>query len=140
MFNKKPLRVYNLPKTVIFSDASSFALGEIFENESGTHTCHKNLTTKERSESSTWRELLAIEYALKSFAPLLQNTSTHLKTDNFATLVITRKGSSKTSLQEFSEKINKICVENPMKFEISWIPSINSAADDAISKLIDYDD
>ena len=25
-FNKKPLRVYNLPRTVIFSDASSFAI------------------------------------------------------------------------------------------------------------------
>ena len=91
-------------------------------------------------ESSTWRELLAIEYALKSFAPLLQNTSTHLKTDHFATSVITKKDSSKTSLQEFSENINEICIENPIKFEISWIPSINSAADDAISKLIDYDD
>ena len=88
-FNKKPLRVCDLPRIVIFSDASSFAAGAIFENESGIHTCHKNVTTKEHLESSTWRELLAIEYALKFFAPLLQNTSIHLKTDNFATLVIT---------------------------------------------------
>ena len=107
-YNKKPLRVYDLPKT---GKASSFAMGAIFENESGTHTCHKNLTTKESSGSSTWRELLAIEYALKSFAPLLQNTSIHLKTDDFATSVVTRKGSNKTGLQEFAENINKICVE-----------------------------
>ena len=95
---------------------------------------------KERLESSTWGELLAIEYALKSFAPLLQNTSIHLKTDNFATSVITRKSSNKTSLQEFAENINKICVENSIKFELSWIPCNNNAAADAISKLIDYDD
>ena len=107
-----------MPRTVIFSDASSFAIA-IFENESGRYTCHKNLTTTESLESSTWRELLAIEYALKSFALLLKNTSIHLKTDNFATSVITRKGSKKTSLQEFAEKINKICVENSIKFEIS---------------------
>ena len=94
----------------------------IFENESGTHTCHKNLTIKKRLESSTWRELLAIKYALKSFAPLLQNTSIHLKTDNPATLVITRKGRNKTSLLEFTENIYKICVENSTKFEILWIP------------------
>ena len=28
-FNKKPLRAYDLPRTVIFSDASSFAIGAI---------------------------------------------------------------------------------------------------------------
>ena len=44
--NKKPLRAYDLPRAAIFSDASSFAIGTIFENESGTYTCHKNLTTK----------------------------------------------------------------------------------------------
>ena len=76
---------------------------------------------KEHLESSTWRELLAIEEALKYFAPLLQNTSIHVKTDNFGTSVITRKGSNKTSLQEFAEN--------------GFL-----AAADAISKLIDYDD
>ena len=91
-------------------------------------------------ESSIWTELLAIAYALKSFAPSLQNTSIHLKTDNFATSAITRKCSNKTSLQEFAENINKICVEKSIKFEISWIPRNNNAAADAISKLIDYDD
>ena len=97
------------------------AIGAIFENESGTQTCHRNLTTKESWESSTWRELLVTEFAFKSFAPLLQNTSIHLKTDNFATSVITRKGSNKTSLQEFAENINKICVQKSIKFEISSI-------------------
>ena len=59
---------------------------------------------------------------LKSFAPLLQNTSMHLKTDNSATSVITRKGRNKTSLQEFAENIYKICLKNSTKFEILWIP------------------
>ena len=90
-------------------------------------------------ESSTWRELLATEYALKSFAPLLQSTLKHLKIDNFTTSVITRTRSNETNLQEFSESINKICVEKSIKFEISWIPRNNNAAADAISKLIDYD-
>ena len=88
--NKKPLRAYDLPRTVI--------------------------------------------------APSLQNTSIHLKTDNLATSVITRIGSNKTSLQKFAETINKICIKNSIKFEISWIPCNNNAAADTISKLIDYDD
>ena len=67
--NKKPLRAYDLPRTVI--------------------------------------------------APSLQNTSIHLKTDNLATSVITRIGSNKTSLQKFAETINKICIKNSIKFEIS---------------------
>ena len=108
--------------------------------EPGTHVCHKNLTTKERLESSTWRELLAIKYALKYFAPLLQSTSVHLKTDNPATSVITRKDTNKTSLQEFAENFYKICVESWTKSEILWIPHNNNAAADGISKLIDYND
>ena len=128
------------PEQSFFSDAGIFAIGATFENEPGKHTCHKNLITKQRLESSTWRELWTIKYALKSFAPLLQNTSIHLKTDNSSVSVTTRKGSNKTSLQEFAENINKICVENSIKFEISWIPRNNNAADDAISKLINYGD
>ena len=54
-------------------------------------------------------------------------------------MVITRKGSNKTSLQEFAENINKMCVEDSTKFEILWIRHNNNATD-AISKLIDYDD
>ena len=131
-FNKKPLRVYDLARTVIFSDASSCATGAIRENKSGTHTCRKNLTTKERLQSSTWRELLVIEYALTSCSPLLQNTSIHLKTDNFAASVITGKRSNKTSLQEFAENAHKICIENSIKFEVSWIPRNNNTAADAI--------
>ena len=50
-FNKKPLRIYDLPKTVIFLDASGCVTWAIFENDSGTHTCHKNLITKECFES-----------------------------------------------------------------------------------------
>ena len=59
-----------------------------------------------------------VKYTLKSFPPLLQNTSIHLKTDNSATSVITRKGRNKISLQEFVENIYKICVENSKKFKI----------------------
>ena len=76
---------------------------------------------------------------LKSFTLLFQNTSIHLKTNNFATSVITRKGSNKTSLQGFPENINKICDKNLIKFEISGIPCNNNAAVDAISKMTDYD-
>ena len=46
----------------------------------------------------------------------------HLKTDNPATLAITRKDRSKVSLQEFAENIYKICVKNLTKFKILWIP------------------
>ena len=73
-----------------------------------------------------------IEYALTSCSPLLQNTSIHLKTDNFAASVITRERSNKTSLQEFAENVHKICVENSIKFEVSWIPGNNNTAADAI--------
>ena len=46
----------------------------------------------------------------------------HLKTDNPATLAITRKDRSKVSLQEFAENIYKICVKSLTKFKFLWIP------------------
>ena len=73
---------------------------------------------------------------VKIFCPFITKHFNTLKTDNFATSVITRKG----SLQEFAENINKIWGANSTKFEILWIPHNNNAAADAISKLIDYDD
>ena len=138
--NKRPLRVYDIPKTVVFSDASSYAIGAIFENKSRVYTCHKNLTKQEILESSTWRELLAIDYALKSFAPLIKNSSIHMKTDNFATSLIAKKGSTKTKLQHFAESIYKTCIENSIKFKISWIARNKNIEADSISKSIDYDD
>ena len=41
--NKKPLRVYDLSKTVIFLDASSCAMWAIFENESGTQSNNERM-------------------------------------------------------------------------------------------------
>ena len=35
IFNKKPLRAYDLPRTVIFSDASNFAIGAILRMSQG---------------------------------------------------------------------------------------------------------
>lgn len=139
-FNKRPLRVYDIPNTVIFSDASSVAIGAIFENKSRTYTCHKNLTEEESLESSTWRELLAIDYALKSFSPLIKNSSVHMKTDNFATSLISKKGSTKLNLQKFAESIYNTCTKNSIKFQISWIARDKNIKADTISKLIDYDD
>ena len=63
-----------------------------------------------------------IKYALQSFAPLLQNTLAHLKTDNSATSVITKNGRNKISSQEFAENISKKSVQNSTKFKILWIP------------------
>ena len=59
-----------------------------------------------------------IKYALQSLAPLLQNTSVHLKTDNSATSAITKNGRNKISLQEFAENISKKSVQNSTKFKI----------------------
>ena len=38
------------------------------------NVCHRLLESSERSKSSTWRELVAIDLSLESFAPVLEGS------------------------------------------------------------------
>ena len=51
---------------IVYSDASGFACGANILNNN-TQICHRPFTQEERAFSSTHRELIAIEYSLKSF-------------------------------------------------------------------------
>ena len=57
----------------IYSDASKSVCGAHM-TLNGEQVCHKQWTAKESRQSSTWREHSAIEFALESFLPMLNNT------------------------------------------------------------------
>ena len=77
----------------IYSDASATACGAFTEGT--THTAHRMFSSSEKEMSSTYRELLAIHFALQAFQPLLQNCNVKLFTDSKMAVRITEVGSMK---------------------------------------------
>ena len=95
---------------------------------------------KRKPFSSTHRELLAIDFSIKSFGPLLCNSKIKWYTDNQFTVRIVEVGSIKLSLHKLVISIFEFCLDNNIELSIEWIPrSMNDMAD-AVSKFIDCDD
>ena len=68
-FNLSPFVQYpvNIPRHIVYSDASQVACV--------SYVCfpvaHVNFDDVEMKQSSTWRELKSVSFALRSFAPIL---------------------------------------------------------------------
>ena len=85
---------YTCPSSFVYSDASATGCGSVigFNNE---YVCHRMWTDSESIQSSTWRELCAIEFSLQSFAPVLKGSHVKWFTDNQAAARIVEVGSMK---------------------------------------------
>ncbi len=136
--NKKLLFQQELPKVITFSDASSVACGAVILGSN--QIAHKNWNEKEKSMSSTWRELTAVQYALKSFVPILKGSPVHWFTDNKNVVSIINNGSMKAHLQEITLDIFSLCLNNNISLFPEWVPREYNTQADLISKVIDYDD
>ena len=126
--------------TIANSDASSSACGAILKIDDYIYRAHKNFSMEESDQSSTWRELEAVLYALKSFAPMIRGRTVHWETDNQAVPSISQKGSKKEHLQELAIQIYYLCRTNRITLHLNWIPREENVVADEMSKFIDYDD
>ncbi len=79
-------------------DASSVGSGAIICHD--FHTAHKQWTEMEAKQSSTWRELETIHYAICSFLPIVSNSQLKVYTDNQATTKIVESGSMKPEFMQ----------------------------------------
>ena len=70
--NNRHCFAYTCPSSFGYSDAIATCCGSVigFNNE---YVCHRMWTDSESLQSSTWRELCAIEFSLCSFAPVLKD-------------------------------------------------------------------
>lgn len=66
----------------------------------GEQVCYKQWTEVESQQSSTWRELSAIEFALKSFLPMLKHSYVKWYSDSQAACTVARVGSMRKDLHE----------------------------------------
>lgn len=122
----------------VASDASSFGLGAVTQ-ETNLKT-HKNLNEIEKTLSSTWRELQAIVYGIRSFKEFLRNRHVSWSTDNYAATIIVKKGSNKDHLQLLALEIYELCVQENIRLALKWIPREMNKEADEISKYLDTDD
>jgi len=137
--NSKQLCSYNIPKLIVSSDASSEGIAAFFNVNKEFNSCYKNLTELEKSYSSIWRELYAIQYALHSFTSL-QNKYLLWQTDSYPASRIVKVGSSKIHLQLLAENINDKCRSKNIKLDVHWIPRDKNKIADYLSRNIDHDD
>ena len=91
--NRRTFTDYRGCDIQVASDASSMAIGIVISELN--LKAHRNLSESEIPLSSTWRELQAIVYGLKSFNEIFSSSFVYWSTDNFAPTSIVRKGSKK---------------------------------------------
>ena len=138
--NSRPF-VYpvNIPHRIVYSDASEVACASYIYAE-GFPVAHKNFDDLEMKQSSTWRELKSVSFALRSFAPVLRNSSVRLYTDNKAVAFITDSGSNKPHLNAIAKDIFCFTSAHGIRLSVEWIPRTLNQKADYYSKIVDYDD
>ena len=127
-----------LPQVVLFSDASGTGFGATTK-DCKMQCCH-TWDEGEKLESSTWRELKAVQFALFSFASQLEGKTVKVFTDNKGVVAICKKGSMKLELHSMAIAIFDICKRHSVNLEIEWIPRSQNEEADLLSREIDYDD
>ena len=140
--NSRPF-VYpgNVPHHVVYSDASDVACASYICAEfEGFPVVHKNFDDLEMKQSSTWRKLKSVSFALRSFAPFLHNSSVKLYTDNKAVTFITDSGSNKPHLNTIAKDIFCLTSAHGIRLSVEWIPRTLNQKADYYSKTVDFDD
>ena len=137
--NERHCFLFKQPNCFVHSNASFTGCGSVITlNE--TTICHKMWEPWEREKSSTWRELSAIEFSLRSFTELLKSTHVKWFTDSQAAAKIVEVGSMNFELHVLAINIFTLSINNQITLNIQWIPREENVQADYISKLVDPDD
>ena len=109
--NWRPMFYQEIPHVYTLSDASNYALAAYYVLEETQNISFKNLSPDEAAQSSIWRELFAIFFALKSFDMNINSKHICWQTDNYAASIIVSSGSNKQHLQKLAESIyDQLCL------------------------------
>ena len=139
LYISKDLLTYNVPKLIVVSDASETGLASCLLNNGHLKVSYKNFSDCESDMNSTWRELHAIDFSIKSLSLFLGNRSVLWKTDNSACTYIVKTGSGKAELQSLAESIFENCKRENINLTVEWVPRESIHFVDALSKNVDYE-
>ncbi|XP_063442680.1 uncharacterized protein LOC134722976 [Mytilus trossulus] len=137
--NIKLLGHYSKSHVVIYSDASGKGAGA-YSVELDKKIFHETWDFSEAQESSTWRELKAIELALISFKNVFEGKTLKWYTDNQNCVKIVKAGSMNEKLQFLALSIFSVCIQKCISIDIQWIPRSQNSQADYISRMVDYED
>ena len=123
----------------VYSDASQTACAAYIEGVNNA-ICHRNWSQSEKDTSSTWRELTAISFALKSFLKIISGLTVRWCTDNQNCVRIVEGGSTSLDLHKIALEIYELCLDNHISLLMKWVPRDSNVLADYYSKLCDIDD
>ena len=125
---------------IVYTDASEHGYGGYILEKLGNTIAQGTFSEGERSQSSTYRELLAVKYVLQSFEQDLKHETILWHSDNMNTAKIINVGSSKNHIQKIALDIYQQCVASDIRIISKWIPREENTLAASISKHNDTDD
>jgi len=94
----------------------------------------------ERTESSTWRELEAVNRMLKTSTDIIKGKCVKVFSDNKNVSHILNVGSRKKKLQQIAMSVHNTCKEHSVSMLTQWIPREYNTKADTLSRFSDCDD
>ncbi|XP_062621080.1 uncharacterized protein LOC134282689 [Saccostrea cucullata] len=137
--NDREMKYISGSSRIVYTDASETGYGG-YCVQTGNAVSHGLWEESERNNSSTWRELVAVERVLFSLISFLEGENVKWFTDNTNVVTIIRKGSMKKELQKIAIKIFELCLIHKIQLEIEWIPRELNDQADYLSRIVDFDD
>lgn len=135
------LIIYNfIPDIVMFTDASEKGLGAIAYIAEEKLTEYADIPSFAIGESSTMRELLAVELGVTSFANHLIMKNVTCKLDSQSAVQILIKGSVKPHLNNIAKRILKLLALSKATISFEWVPRAENVEADEASRILDIDD
>ena len=138
-FNGYSIRGVFCAESTIYTDASDFAFGGYLATLGG-EPVRGMFSPADVDLSSTYRELKAVFYVLKSYADSLKHQRVKVFVDNMGASRILMVGSSKLHLQQIAVDIFSICLSFDISLDSQWLPREENARADLLSRFIDRDD
>ncbi|CAC5399139.1 unnamed protein product [Mytilus coruscus] len=130
---------FRLPERIIYTDASDDAGAGILLDES-SETFHCMWDDFDKAQSSTFRELKAVELLLKTMGSKLENKFVKLYSDNQNVIRIVQVGSMKSPLQCLAFSIFNTYLLFNIDLSVAWVPRLQNCTADFVSKIFDFDD
>ena len=126
-------------KIHIYSDASNSGYGGYILDRSDSEVIG-TWTNAETNESSTWRELVALERVFNNFLECLEGQTIEWYTDNQSVAKIMQIGSKQAKLHHIASGIVDKCEQRAINLSAVWIPRRENERADMLSRCNDSDD
>ena len=131
--------IHRSVERIVYSDASDYAAAGVLL-QSNNEVVHVMFDESDKNQSSTYRELKAVQFVLLSLRSHLSGRFVKLYTDNQNVVRIINVGSMKIELQKIALLIFELCLRYSIFLDIAWVPRLLNTTADFYSKLFDYDD